>query len=204
MFRKPSLILAICLFLGASQAFKIHAPLRTNAHIQELQAENRELAVTHADSSRTCFDFYSPKLNAIVVQYASAFEYCTSNFTMAKDIINRNYLPSYYYIGNQLKTSCIHIVDYQIWTREQPTLEELVNRLDYISADSAQSSKTFYGISANATEVATQLEGEYLTLNTQKDICLNNAEVKYVTETADTYDVLNACLRGENNKVIDV
>ncbi|XP_043068322.1 uncharacterized protein [Drosophila bipectinata] len=204
MFRKPSLILAICLFLGASQAFKIHAPLRPNAHIQELQAENRELAVTHADSSRTCFDFYSPKLNAILALYETEFEYCTSNYTMAKDIINRNYLPSYYYIGNQLKTSCIHIVDYQIWTREQPTLEELVNRLDYISADSAQSSKTFYGISANATEVATQLEGEYLTLNTQKDICLNNAEVKYVTETADTYDVLNACLRGENNKVIDV
>ncbi|KAH8267658.1 hypothetical protein KR026_000849 [Drosophila bipectinata] len=200
MFRKPSLILAICLFLGASQAFKIHAPLRPNAHIQELQAENRELAVTHADSSRTCFDFYSPKLNAIVVQYETEFEYCTSNFTMAKEVIDNSYAGSYKEISDQATNSCSACC--QAWTKEQTTLEELLNRLECASSVSAENSKIFYSISANATEIATKLEEAYLTISTQKDSCLNKADFNYVTDTADTYEALNACLKGEKNILI--
>lgn len=197
MFRKPSLILAICLCVGASLALKLHAPIRPNVHIQKLQAENRELAATHTDTSRSCFEFYSPQLSAVVAQYQTEFQYCTSNFTMAKEVIDKRYAEPYNDIILQSTNSCSACC--QVWTEQQQTLEELLNRLDCASSVSAENSKIFYGISANATEIATKLEEAYLTIKTQEDICFNNAEVRYVTNTAETYEALNACLRGDES-----
>lgn len=200
MFRKPSLILAFCLFVGASLTLKLHAPIRTSVHVQELQAENRQLAATHADTSKSCFEFYTPKLNSIVAQYETEFAYCTSNFTVAKEVIDKNYATPYNDIITQSINSCSACC--QVWTEEQQTLEELLNRLDCASSVSAENSKIFYGISADATEIATKLEEAYLTIKTQRDTCSNNAQVTYVTDTADTYESLNACLRGDESILV--
>lgn len=55
-----------------------------------------------------------------------------------------------------------------------------------------------YEVSANATELAVQVEKFYQTLDTEKSICINNAERNYVEDTTTTYEGLNNCLSGKS------
>lgn len=55
-----------------------------------------------------------------------------------------------------------------------------------------------YAISADATELAVEVEEFYKTIDSKKLICINNAERNYVEETTSTYENLNLCLAGKD------
>jgi len=83
----------------------------------------------------------------------------------------------------------------QVWTFEQQDLDTVVSRLECASINSGDSSKTFYGISANGTEIALKIKEEYRVLESQMLVCTNDAQRAYVEDTADTYERLNHCLQ---------
>lgn len=57
--------------------------------------------------------------------------------------------------------------------------------------------KIFYDISANATELAEKSKTEYNLVETNKSICVNEAERQYVESTTLCYTQLNECLLGK-------
>lgn len=57
--------------------------------------------------------------------------------------------------------------------------------------------KIFYDISANATELAEKSKTDYNLVETNKSICVNEAERQYVESTTLCYTQLNECLLGK-------
>lgn len=57
--------------------------------------------------------------------------------------------------------------------------------------------KIFYDVSANATELAEKSKAEYNAVETNKSICVNDGERKYVESTTKCYTELNDCLVGK-------
>ncbi|XP_017131002.1 uncharacterized protein LOC108148479 [Drosophila elegans] len=197
MFPKHSPILVFCLFLGVSLASKLHIPIRPNSHIQELQVESNELAATHSDISNRCFQIYRPLLENVAARYETNFEACITGYDNSTAVVNAKYSGDRQNILKAADIGCASPNSYcTCWTPEKQDLDIVVSRLECASNKSAESSKTFYGISANATEIAVKIKEEYRVLESRREICENNAERTYVEDTADTYERLNNCLKG--------
>lgn len=58
--------------------------------------------------------------------------------------------------------------------------------------------KIFYELSANATDAAEKSKSDYNRIDTQKFVCVNEAERKYVESTTLCYTELNECLLGKS------
>ncbi|KAH8271264.1 hypothetical protein KR018_005310 [Drosophila ironensis] len=202
MFRKQALILVLGLCLGATLALKLKAPIRTTAHIQELQQESMQLASAHSDISSQCFGIYRPLLDDITQQYETNFASCLYTYGNASAVIDGRYAQPREDILQQGYVSCNACC--QVWTYETQPLETVVARLECASAVAAENSKAFYAISANATELATQIGREYLTVQSEHDICTNNADRIFVEDTATTYENLNDCLSGRSYISTDI
>ncbi|XP_016952213.1 uncharacterized protein LOC108026032 [Drosophila biarmipes] len=196
MFVKQTKILVFCLFLGLSLALKLHIPLKPDAHIQELQMESRELAAAHADYSASCFLFYKPILGNVAEEFETNYGACLSSFDKSTALVNAKYSQDHENILRSASIGCSYpSTNCQVWTVEQQDLDTVVSRLECASINSGDSSKTFYSISANATEIALKIKEEYRVLDSQKLLCTNEAQRAYVEDTADTYERLNHCLQ---------
>ncbi|XP_070853121.1 uncharacterized protein [Drosophila suzukii] len=196
MFVKQSKILVFCLFLGLSLALKLHIPIRPDAHIQELQMESRELAATHSDFSTSCFLFYKPILANVAEDFEINYGACISALDNSTALVNTKYSQDRENIMRSASIGCSYpSTNCQVWTFEQQDLDTVVSRLECASINSGDSSKTFYGISANATEIALKIKEEYRVLESQMLACTNDAQRAYVEDTADTYERLNHCLQ---------
>ncbi|XP_017083027.2 uncharacterized protein LOC108115902 [Drosophila eugracilis] len=196
MFLRQSRILVFCLFLGLSLAVKLHFPIRPNAHIQELQSESKELAAAHSYASTRCFQIYTPILANVAEEYEINFGACLSSYDNATALVNGKYSGDRQDILRSASISCSYPnSNCQVWTSEAQDLGTVVSRLECASSNAAESSKTFYTISANATEIAVKIQEEYRTLDSQLEICTKNADRTYVETTSDTYEKLNDCLK---------
>ncbi|KAH8363278.1 hypothetical protein KR084_007721 [Drosophila pseudotakahashii] len=196
MFVKQTKILVFCLFLGLSLGLKLHIPIRPNAHIQELQMESRELAATHSDASTKCFLTYNPVLASIADQFETNFAACISAYDNSTALVNEKYSADREILLRSASIGCSYPnTNCQVWTFEQQDLDTVVSRLECASVNSAESSKTFYGISANATEIVVKLNEEYLVLENRMEICTNDANRNYVEDTIYNYEMLNDCLK---------
>ncbi|XP_039231948.1 uncharacterized protein LOC120321891 [Drosophila yakuba] len=196
MFPKQAKILVFCLSLGLSLAVKLQIPFRPDAHIQELQVQSRELAEVHSDRSTQCFLIYKPKLAKIADEFETNFAACISAYDNSTALINEKYAEDRQIILRSANIGCSYPnSNCQVWTAEQQSLDTVVSRLDCAAINSADSSKTFYGISANATQIAVEIQGEYTLIESRRTVCLNDADRTYVEDTSKTYDLLNDCLK---------
>lgn len=212
MFRKQSSLLVLCLFCLAAALAKVpkvppvskvpkvpklHFSIKPNAHIAELQSESRELAATHADVSSACFFVYKPILENVATQYETNYGACVVAYDKASSLINAIYAPVRDDIVATTTLTCNACC--RVWTAEDVDLDILVKRVQCAADVSAENSKILYSLSANATENAVKIQEEYISVNLQRTICVNNAERDYVQDTTNTYEQLNACLRGEQS-----
>ncbi|EDV53214.1 uncharacterized protein LOC6554622 [Drosophila erecta] len=196
MIPKQAKILVFCLSLGLSLAVKLQIPFRPDAHIQELQAQSRELAEVHSDHSTQCFLIYKPKLAKIADQFETNFAACISTYDNSTALISEKYAEDRAILIRSANIGCSYPnSNCQVWTAEQQQLDAVVSRLECASSNSAESSKTFYSISANATQIAVRIQEEYTLIESQKTVCLNNADRTYVEDTSETYELLNNCLK---------
>lgn len=196
MFAKQAKILVFCLSLGLSLAVKLQIPFRPDAHIQELQLQSRELAEVHSDHSTQCFSIYKPKLAKIADQFETNFTACISAYDNCTSHISEKYAEDRQILLRSANIGCSYPnSNCQVWTLEQQPLDTVVSRLECASTNSAESSKTFYAISANATQIAVQIQEQYTILESRKSVCINDANRSYVEDTSDTYELLNNCLK---------
>nr|XP_017008634.2 uncharacterized protein LOC108065220 [Drosophila takahashii] len=196
MFVKQTRILVFCLFLGLSLGLKLHIPIRPNAHIQELQMESRELAATHSGASDKCFLTYSPILASITKEFEINYGACISAKDNSTALVNAKYSADREILLRSASIGCSYPnTNCQVWTFEQQNLDTVVSRLECASINSGESSKTFYGISANATEIVVKIKEEYRVLENLMEICTNDANRNYVEDTTYTYERLNDCLK---------
>uniref|UniRef100_A0A6P4FI91 Uncharacterized protein LOC108051431 isoform X2 n=1 Tax=Drosophila rhopaloa TaxID=1041015 RepID=A0A6P4FI91_DRORH len=180
-------------------ASKLHVAIKPNSHIQELQVESRELAEAHADVSNRCFQIYTPILAAVADQYQTNFEACVTAFDNSTAAVNEKYSKDRQSVLEYASKGCA--TSYcSCWTAQKQDLDTVISRLECASTNSAKSSKIFYGISANATEIAVKITEEYQVLASRRDICMNNADRIYVEDTTDTYEKLNNCLKGRDTQ----
>ncbi|KAH8383008.1 hypothetical protein KR009_006232, partial [Drosophila setifemur] len=193
MFRKQASILVLCLFLGTCLARKLHAPVRPNSHIQELQEESRELAATNAATSANCFTTYNPRLQQSVVRFENDFGACIATYDNASALIIGKYKKTRDEILLTASNSCNACC---LAAPAQDSLGAMVKQFECASDVSAMNSKIFYAISANATETSVQIQQDLATVVSQKELCVETANRIYVEDTATSYENLNACLKG--------
>lgn len=100
MFLKISLLL-LGLSVGIAMAFRVQLSLKTNQKIQDLRGDTLVLAEQHQDVSKTCFDYYNPRLNTIVATYESSYTSCIKEYEASKELV----IELYRDIRLQLETS---------------------------------------------------------------------------------------------------
>ncbi|XP_043654921.1 uncharacterized protein LOC122621200 [Drosophila teissieri] len=196
MFPKQAKILVFCLSLGLSLAVKLQIPFRPDAHIQELQLQSRELAEVHSDHSTQCFLIYKPKLAKIADEFETNFAACILAYDNSTALINEKYAEERQSILRSANIGCSYPnSNCQVWTAEQQSLDTVVSRIECAAINSSDSSKIFYGISADATEIGVEIQKEYTLIESRKKVCLDDANRTYVEDTSKTYDLLNDCLK---------
>lgn len=84
MFLKLSLLL-LGLSVGIATALRVQLSLKTNQKIQDLRGDTLVLAEQHQDLSKTCFDYYNPRLNTIVATYESSYTSCIKEYETSKE-----------------------------------------------------------------------------------------------------------------------
>ncbi|KAI8044941.1 hypothetical protein M5D96_001117 [Drosophila gunungcola] len=127
-----------------------------------------------------CFQIYRPLLENVAARYETNFEACITGYDNSTAVVNEKYSGDRQNILKAADIGCARPNSYcTCWTSEKQDLDI-----------------TFYGISANATEIAVKIKEEYRVLESRREICENNAERTYVEDTADTYERLNNCLKG--------
>ncbi|KAH8338416.1 hypothetical protein KR059_003279, partial [Drosophila kikkawai] len=199
MSQKQSSLLVLCLLCVAAtlatKVHKLHFTIKTNAHLAELQSESRELAATHADVSSTCFNIYRPILESVTTEYETSYGECVSAYDKSSDVIKSKYDPVRNDIIATTHNACYEACC-KVWQPEaENDLETLIKRVQCAADVSTENSKIMYEVSSNATENAVKIEEEYRVVDTQRNICVNNAERNYVQDTTTTYEQLNACLK---------
>ncbi|KAH8251367.1 hypothetical protein KR032_009754 [Drosophila birchii] len=202
MFRKQSSLLVLCLFCLAAATLatkvpKLHFSIKPNAHIVELQSESRELAATHADVSSACFYVYKPILDSVATEYETNYGACVSAYGKSSDEIKSKYEPVRSDIMVTTSLACNACCKVWLPDDDVTDLSSLIDRVQCAADVSAENSKILYSVSANATENSVKIAEEYRIVETQHDICVNDAERTYVQDTTTTYEQLNACLKGK-------
>ncbi|XP_068155126.1 uncharacterized protein [Drosophila tropicalis] len=198
MFSKLSVLL-VCLCIGNSLALSLnldgkhflHLSLKNHVKIQRLQGESEMLAEAHQDKSTICFNHYTPILSNLTKQYQNDFDVCLKNYDNASSIIDAKFAPDRDEFQKTILGSCNSLYGCNVNSTRNLTA------FDCIAEKAAEQSKALYNLSANATDISARIKEEYRVIDVQKEICVNNAEWIYVVESADTYEELNACLRGD-------
>ncbi|EDW81143.2 uncharacterized protein Dwil_GK11180, partial [Drosophila willistoni] len=149
------------------------------------------LADAHQDKTTICFNHYTPILSNLTKQYENDYNVCYDNYDNASEIIDAKYAPARNHFQNTILESCKSLYGCNVNSTSNYTA------FDCIAEHAANQSKALYNLSANATDISAKIKEEYRVIDVQKEICINNAEWIYVVETADTYEELNACLRGD-------
>ncbi|KAH8258432.1 hypothetical protein KR038_011420 [Drosophila bunnanda] len=199
MFRKQSSLLVLYLLclavVLAAKVPKLYFSIKPNAHIVELQSESRELAATHVDVSSACFSVYKPILDSVATEYETSYGACVAAYDKSSGGIKSKYDPVRSDIMGTTQITCNACC--KVWLAEaEADLETLVQRVQCAAEVSAENSKILYSVSSNATENSVKIQEEYRVVDTQRDICVNEAERNYVQDTTTTYEQLNACLKG--------
>ncbi|EDW79663.1 uncharacterized protein Dwil_GK17899 [Drosophila willistoni] len=198
MFSKLSVLL-VCLCAGNSLALThnldgthlFHLTLKNHVKIQRLQVETETLAEAHQDKTTTCFNHYTPIFSNLTNQYEYDYNVCLDNYDNASEIIDAKYAPARNQFQNTILESCKSLYGCNVNSTSNYTA------FDCIAEHAAEQSKALYNLSANGTEISAKIKEEYRVIDVQKEICINNAEWIYVVESADTYEELNTCLRGD-------
>ncbi|EDW39092.1 GL13586 [Drosophila persimilis] len=198
MYQKSSPIVVLALCLSIALAARLQAPAhKTQAHIQELKAESQDLASAHSQSSNLCFSNYLPILDAINTAYEIDFEACITTYESGSAAIDVKYSSDFQDIVNSAENSCRELQKCQYWSYSKMPLEDVLSGLDCATTVAADDAKVFYNISSTATELGAKIQGDYQIIDGKKDLCVNEAERTYVERTTNTYEQLNACLRGD-------
>ncbi|XP_002136982.1 uncharacterized protein [Drosophila pseudoobscura] len=198
MYQKSSPIVVLALCLSIALAARLQAPAhKTQAHIQELKAESQDLASAHSQSSNLCFSNYLPILDTINTAYEIDFEACITTYESGSAAIDVKYSSDFQDIVNSAENSCRELQKCQYWSYSKMPLEDVLSGLDCATTVAADDAKVFYNISSTATELGAKIQGDYQIIDGKKDLCVNEAERRYVERTTNTYEQLNACLRGD-------
>lgn len=90
MFLKFSLLM-LGLSVGLATAWRPKMSLQTSTKIQDLRGETLTLAESHSDVSKSCFDYYNPKLVTIVATYESSYNSCINAYDEYKEKVTESY-----------------------------------------------------------------------------------------------------------------
>ncbi|BFF91324.1 uncharacterized protein DMAD_09630 [Drosophila madeirensis] len=198
MYQKSYPIVVLSLCLSVVLAGRLQAPPhKPQAHIQELKEESQDLASAHSQGSNLCFSTYLPIMDKINAAYETDFEGCINNYENASLDVDAKYTSAFEEIVNNAERSCRNLHACQYWSYSEMPLEDVLSGLDCATTVAADDAKIFYSISNTATELGAKIQADYLSIESRKDLCVNDAERTYVEGTSSIYEQLNACLRGD-------
>ncbi|KAH8416644.1 hypothetical protein KR222_000401, partial [Zaprionus bogoriensis] len=158
--------------------------------IQKLKQTSEVLSAQNTVNSKQCFDYFSPQLDAIIRQYESRYSFCVQKFESDSALEDSKWEQPRRQMEISGKTSCTLLSGCS-------TIVGYVEAFECFALTAAEQSKSMYELSANATQLAIEVEELYKTLDTARAICINNAERFYVQDTTSTYEYLNDCLSGK-------
>lgn len=222
-----SLKYSLLLLLGLAIVVAGKLQLPKVKKIQILKQTSEELSAQNPRNSVGCFDYYRPTLDIVTQQYEVQYNQCLvqydanssledSKWELPRQQLERTGLTSCnvlkdcstivgYVEAFECFAEAVRSIDSDTLSIEKVTLPLFLIFIAFLSlspflfcySQGAEQSKSMYEISANATELAVQVEEFYKTLDTAKSICINNAERHYVEDTTTTYEGLNNCLSGK-------
>ncbi|KAH8356033.1 hypothetical protein KR200_008182, partial [Drosophila serrata] len=197
----PHIVLALFLALGLATGLELNLSLNlkpnpnfklklpTNKKILGLQQQTEVLAAQDPQKTQQCFNYYNPILSGITNQYEKNYGQCNQDHTTGSNQVILTFNRTLYDIQDAADQGCSafwpcgSIVDY-------------VEAFQCFANAAAEESKILYQVSANATDAAGNLKIHLQTLDTQLEICVNNAERDYVEGTTSSYEALKNCLDG--------
>lgn len=212
MFLKLSLLL-LGLSVGIATAFRVQLSLKTNQKVQELRGDTLVLAEQHQDLSKACFDYYNPRLNTIFATYENSYTHCINVYETNKDLVIEAYRDVRIQLENSYRDSCVTLSccnqtanAFGAFTCTSTVVSSLlvVPHFIYIllhglsSMQAFNDAKIFYEVSANATDAAEKSKADFNRVDTNKSVCVNEAERNYVESTTLCYTELNECLVGKS------
>ncbi|ALC46182.1 CG10911, partial [Drosophila busckii] len=181
---KKCCYLLLVLLLGMGVQAKLDM-----SSIWKLKQQSQALGAEFSNNSPNCFGYYTPQLDGILQTYESNYNTCNLNYNQQITTENARWQYARDEIYVSSKNSCGAVNNCGSW-------KDYVDALECYAQAGNEQALIMYAISADATELVTEMSAAYQSIETVKTICVNNAERTYVENTAKTYEYLNACLNG--------
>ncbi|KAH8416647.1 hypothetical protein KR222_000400 [Zaprionus bogoriensis] len=191
MCLKLSLLL-LGLSLSITLAFRVQLSFKTSAQVQGLRSESLALADLHQDVSKICFDYYNPKLVAVVTTYEKAYNSCMVAYEAATSEVTASFSSTRISLEASSSNTCQTISCCN-------QTENAYKAFKCASTVAVDGSKTFYDISATAAIAAEQSKALYRQVDSTKAVCVSDAERQYVESNTFYYTELNNCLLGKSD-----
>ncbi|XP_034115146.2 uncharacterized protein LOC117575152 [Drosophila albomicans] len=158
--------------------------------LQLLKQQTQELTDQNPRNGPACFTVYKPELDDIASQYEIDYTRCTTIYNQQTALEDTKWQGPRTQLEERGQYACRTIVDCS-------TIVGYVEAFECYAQMGTEQSKSMYALSADANDVAVEMQESYRVIETYKTVCVNDAERTYVEHTTNTYEELNSCLAGK-------